>query len=121
MGVFEIRRGSSDTLEVVLRAPNGEVLLVSEGLKHRSEALEIVARIRGHARVDSYYERLPIKGGHIFTLVSDRRALLGISPKCATQVDLEGLIASVKVNAPDSPVEDKAPRDCQEPGRGGAS
>ena len=120
MGAFEIRGTWFKTLEVVLRAPNGDVLMVSDPVTHPSEALEVVARIRGHAGVDAYYKRLrTLSGRHVFTLLSDRGHVLGTSPECPTQVELEGLIASVKVNAPDSPVEDRSRPAVRDAGRAG--
>jgi len=88
-----------------LKAPNGEIILMS-GLYHSKEGAEVgVASVKENASDDEQYERkCAFNGQFYFALKAKNGELIGTSEFYTTAESREKGIASVKRNAPGAKV-----------------
>jgi len=108
-GKFEIKTGKNGKVHFNLKASNGQVILTSESYSDRKAAEKGIASVRKNAANDARFERKTAKDGSpYFVLKAANGEPIGKSEMYKTAKSMENGIASVKKNAPDSPIADAA-------------
>jgi uncharacterized protein YegP (UPF0339 family) len=105
-GLYDLRR-SNGQYDYVLRAANGQVLIVSERYTSKAGAENGIASTRVNAPSDARYQRLTSRDNKpYFVLRAANNEVLGTSETYSSEVARENGIASTKENAPTAPVRD---------------
>jgi uncharacterized protein YegP (UPF0339 family) len=106
-GKFELRMGVKGQFSFVLKAGNGQVILVSEQYKTKASAQNGIASVQRNAAEDARFQRKTSKKGKpYFVLVATNGQVIGQSEEYSSEAALENGIASVKKNAVNAKVED---------------
>jgi uncharacterized protein YegP (UPF0339 family) len=107
MGKFVITKRSNGAFQFVLKAGNGQTILLSEGYSAKASCTQGIASVRNHAPNSSNYDRKTSANGKpYFTLKASNGQIIGSSELYESQAACENGIASVMTNAPSVPVED---------------
>ncbi|GGG97876.1 YegP family protein [Silvibacterium dinghuense] len=106
-GKFVLSKASDGEFRFVLKAGNGETILVSELYKAKASAENGIASIKKNAHIDAHYERKEDKNGHPrFNLKAGNGEVIGASQSYHSVEAREHGIESVKHNAPEAEIED---------------
>ena len=97
---FEIFKDKKGESRFRLKAPNGEILLASEGYKVRRSALQGVESVRKNASLDNCYVRKRGKAGFTFCLKAGNNRIIGTSESYTTEAAREKGIRAIKKHAP---------------------
>lgn len=107
MGKFVITKRSNGEYQFNLKAGNGETILSSEGYSTKTNCLSGIESVRKHSTDDSNYDRkMSSDDKYYFNLEASNGKVIGVSERYANAGGREKGIASVKENAPNSPVDD---------------
>lgn len=105
-GWYDLRR-SNGQYDYVLRAANGQVLIVSERYTSKASAENGIASTRVNSPIDARYQRLTSKDNKpYFVLRGANNEVLGASETYSSEAARENGIASTKENGPTAPVRD---------------
>lgn len=106
-GTFELRKAASGSFSFVLKASNGQVILLSEQYRAKASALNGIESVKRNAADDSRFERRTAKNGKpYFVLTATNGQVVGQSEMYETVAAMENGIASVQRNAPEAAVAD---------------
>ena len=107
-GKFELRISASGQFSFVLKAGNGQVILVSEMYKSRASAQNGIASVQRNAVDDARFQRKTSKKGKpFFVLLATNGQVIGQSEEYSSLKALENGIASVKKHCIEALIEDK--------------
>lgn len=107
-GKFVVSKSSDGQFRFVLKASNGETILVSELYKAKASALNGIESVKKNAPHDERYERKTDKAGHPrFNLKAANSEVIGASESYSSEAARENGIESVKKNAPDAVIDDQ--------------
>lgn len=107
MGKFVVSKRTNGEYQFVLKAGNGEIILVSEGYNAKAGCLNGIDSVRTNAPIDSRYERkLSSNQKDYFNLKAANGEVIGTSEMYNSPASRDNGIESVKVNAPTAAVED---------------
>lgn len=107
MGKFVVSTRKDGEFQFVLQAANGQVILTSEGYATKTACHDGIASVKKNAPVSERYNRKNTSNGKFhFTLMSTNGQVIGSSQVYESQSGMENGIASVRINAPDAPVEE---------------
>jgi uncharacterized protein YegP (UPF0339 family) len=108
-GKFEIAKTDSGKFLFRLKAGNGQVILASQLYDTKDGAVGGANSVKNHGTEDANFERKTSKSGQAyFNLKASNGQIIGKSEMYASTTAMENGITSVKTNAPDAPIEDKA-------------
>jgi len=109
MGKFIISKRKNNEYQFVLKAVNGETILVSEGYTDKAGCKNGIESVRENAPLDERYQRkIAIDGQFYFNLEARNGEIIGTSEMYKQVMGRENGIESVKINAPFATVEDLA-------------
>jgi len=84
-----------------LVAPNGQVILSSEGYSRKANCLKGIESVRRHSAEDSHFDRVIGRKGHYhFNLKASNGQVIGTSKRYDTAQSMENGIRSVRLHAP---------------------
>jgi uncharacterized protein YegP (UPF0339 family) len=97
---YEIFRSTNDYQYYFrLKAPNGEIILASEGYTQKSGAQNGIASCQQHSPYDRFYTKLNDRNGNpYFVLRAANNQIIGRSQSYSTNSARDNGIASVKTN-----------------------
>ncbi|HPS78692.1 MAG TPA: YegP family protein [Thermoanaerobaculaceae bacterium] len=106
-GKFELRVGVSGQFSFVLKAANGQVILVSEQYKSKASAKNGIASVQRNGTDDGRFQRKVSKRGKpYFVLIATNGQVIGQSEEYSSDAALENGIASVKKHVVDCKIEE---------------
>lgn len=98
-GWFEVNQHKNGQYGFVLKASNGEPILVSEQYMKKATALDGIASVRVNSPIDNRYERLTAKDGSpYFNLKAANGQVIGTSEMYSSTANRDKGIESVKTN-----------------------
>lgn len=104
---FEIYKDKAGECRFHLKAANGEIILVSEGYKQHTSAVQGIESVRKNAPDDKRYERkMSVSGKPYFNLKAANGEVIGTSQLYASAQTCEHGIEAVKKTAPEASVHD---------------
>ncbi len=107
MGKFVINKDKGNQFKFNLKAVNGEIILNSQGYVSKSSCENGIESVRKHSQDDTMFERSTASNGSpYFNLKASNGQVIGTSERYSSTSAMETGIASVKTNAPKSPIED---------------
>lgn len=107
-GWFELSKSSDGQFKFVLKAGNGEVVLISELYKTRASADNGIASVRTNSPLDERFDKKVASNGKFyFNLKAGNHQVIGTSQMYATEQSRDKGIASVKNNGGTETVKDK--------------
>lgn len=102
---YEIFLATNQQYYFRLKAPNGEIILQSEGYVTRAGAENGVASSRRHSPLDQHYvKRTSQNNQYYFVLRSANNQVIGVSETYTTTSARDNGISSVKAYGPASPL-----------------
>ncbi|WP_313530857.1 YegP family protein [Sphingobacterium multivorum] len=109
MGKFEVKTRKNGEFQFNLKAGNGQVILSSEGYTTKANCLNGVESVKKNAQDDNKFDRKTATNGkYYFNLKATNGQIIGSSEMYESASGMENGIESVKKNAPDATVEEKA-------------
>ena len=106
MGKFVVSTRKDGEFQFVLLAANGQVILTSEGYSNKAACIAGIDSVKKNAPLPDRYNRKNTSSGkYHFTLTSTNGQAIGSSQVYESQSGMENGIASVRINAPDAPIE----------------
>ena len=104
-GTFRLYTGKDQQFYFSLKAPNGQVILQSEGYKALAGAENGIESVRAHATGPANYEIREAKNGQFyFVLKAANHQIIGTSELYVTRHNAEEGIESVLRYAPTAPI-----------------
>ena len=104
---FEIRLSKDEQFYFVLKARNGEIILVSEMYTSKQNCEKGILSVVENSPNDDNYKRLEASNGQdYFNLVAANGEIIGTSEMYESKQGRDKGIESVKVNGPVGTVED---------------
>lgn len=104
---FEIKRGTDEERYFHLKAPNGEIIMSSEGYKTLAGCENGIGSCREHAPYDRFYGRAVTQGGKAhFHLRAANNRIIGQSELYESVLDRDARIEAIKRYAPQADVVD---------------
>lgn len=104
-GHFEIKMDKAGEYRFNLVAPNGQVILSSEGYARKEGCSKGIESVRRHSAEDRFFERcIGAHGGYHFNLKAANGEVVGTSQQYADSGGMENGIRSVRLYAPDAKV-----------------
>ncbi len=108
MGKFVIAKRTNGEFQFNLLAGNGQVILSSEGYSAKAGCENGIDSVRKNAQDDNRFDRKTSTNGKFyFALKASNGQIIGSSQMYESESGRDNGIASVKENAPASPVEDQ--------------
>ncbi|MFD2919519.1 YegP family protein [Terrimonas rubra] len=108
MGKFVISKRTNGEFQFNLLAGNGQVILSSEGYSAKAGCENGIDSVRKNAQDDNRFDRKTSTNGKFyFALKASNGQIIGSSQMYESESGRDNGIASVKENAPASPVEDQ--------------
>ena len=105
MGKFIVSVRKNGEFQFVLKATNGQVILVSEGYVKKESCLSGIESVKKNAPVEARYEIKTAKNGKpFFNPKATNGQVIGSSQMYASERTMKIGLASVMKNAPDAPV-----------------
>ncbi len=105
MGKFLVTTRKNGEFQFNLLATNGQVILSSEGYTTKTACLNGIESVRKNSADDARFEIKEAKNGKpFFNLKASNGQVIGSSQMYASLKTLQVGMASVKKNAPDSPI-----------------
>nr|WP_299248224.1 YegP family protein [uncultured Cytophaga sp.] len=109
MGKFVITKRANGEFQFSLKAGNGQEILGSEGYKTKDACENGIASVKRNSQDDSKFDSKKSKNDKFyFNLKATNGQIIGTSEMYETESSCKNGIASVKTNAPNAEVEDKA-------------
>ncbi|HRN91722.1 MAG TPA: YegP family protein [Ferruginibacter sp.] len=109
MTTFIISKRKNDELQFVLKATNGQTILMSEGYKSMAACQSGIASVKLNALDDHRFERKTSSNGkHYFNLKAANGQVIGTSEMYESSEAMEKGILSVHTNAPSAEVHDES-------------
>ena len=106
-GWFELKKSSNEQFRFVLKAGNGETLLVSEQYKARSSAENGIASVQANCGLDERYEiKESSNGKYFFNLKAANHQIIGTSELYSTAAARQSGIDAVKANGVTTTIKD---------------
>jgi uncharacterized protein YegP (UPF0339 family) len=106
-GVFEVYTDARGEYRFRLKAPNGEILLASEGYKGKAGCLNGIKSVKENCPIDERFEKYEDKAGkHRFRLKAANYQVIGTGEAYESESGLEGGIASIQRWAPDAEIKE---------------
>lgn len=106
-GWYQISKTSDGQFQFVLKAGNGQTILVSERYKALDSAHNGIASVQKNSPDDARYERKEAKNGKpYFVLKAANHQVIGNSEMYESEAARENGIASVKTNGPTTTIKD---------------
>jgi uncharacterized protein YegP (UPF0339 family) len=107
MGTFLISKRKNDEFQFVLKAGNGQVILVSEGYTTKVSCENGIESVKKNSQDDARFEKLESKNGKVyFNLKATNGQIIGISEMYESVAARDNGIESVKKNAPDAEIKE---------------
>jgi len=107
-GKFELRVSAAGLFSFVLKAGNGQVILVSEQYKSKASAQNGIASVQRNAADDARFQRKTSKKGKpYFVLLAANGQVIGQSEEYSSAGSLENGINSVRKHSAQAAIEDK--------------
>ncbi|WP_312746707.1 YegP family protein [Sphingobacterium multivorum] len=107
MGKFVVSKRFNGTYQFNLKAGNGQIILSSEGYTQKSSCLRGIESVIRNSKIDDNFERRTSTNGKFyFNLKAEHGQIIGTSELYESSSARENGIQSVKVNAPNSPIDD---------------
>lgn len=108
MGKFVISKRTNGEFQFNLLAGNGQVILSSEGYSAKAGCENGIDSVRKNAQDENRFDRkISTNGKFYFALKASNGQIIGSSQMYESESGRDNGIASVKENAPASPVEDQ--------------
>lgn len=108
MGKFEIFIRDDDRFHFNLKAPNGQVILTSQGYKQKSGVENGVQSVKNHAADPANFDVFEAKDGRCyFNLKAANGQVVGTSQMYKSFDAMNKGIASVQANAPEAEIVDQ--------------
>lgn len=102
---FLIKRDKAGEHRFDLVAPNGQVILSSEGYSRKANCLKGIESVRRHSAEDVHFERvIGAKGQYHFNLKASNSQVIGTSERYNTPQSMENGIRSVRLHATEAGV-----------------
>ncbi|MDX1583603.1 MAG: YegP family protein [Thermoanaerobaculia bacterium] len=99
-GKYRVYEGSGGKTYFQLKAPNGQVILQSQGYAKKASAMNGIESVRKNSKDDSSFDRKQAKNGeHYFVLKAKNGQVIAQSETYKKPASMENGIASVKKNA----------------------
>lgn len=109
MGKFEITTRKNGEYQFYLKAPNGQIILVSEGYYSKSACLNGIESVKKNSQDDSRFMRSTSSNGkYYFNLKASNGQIIGFSEIYETMASRDNGIESVKKIAAGASIEDYA-------------
>lgn len=106
-GVFEVYKDQKGEYRFRLRAPNGKVILQSEGYTSKTECMNGVESVKENAsKMERYVTSVDKAGKYRFKLVAANKQTIGTSEGYESEASMKGGIESVGRWAPAAPVKE---------------
>ena len=99
---FELFRGTNEQWYFHLKAPNGKVILASEGYHNKQGAQGGIASVKNNAQPEQFEIRESIAGQPYFVLKAKDHKIIGTSQMYERRVGCQRGIKSVIKNAPEA-------------------
>lgn len=100
MGKFIIDKRVNDEFQFILKADNGETILVSEGYSSKSSCENGIESVRENSKYDSRYIcKKSIDGKFYFNLEAANGEIIGTSEMYESESGMSNGIMSVKQNS----------------------
>jgi len=107
MAKFKITKRVNGEYQFVLKAGNGETILVSEGYNAKAGCLNGIESVRINSQIDSRFDRkMSSNNKHYFNLKAANGEIIGTSEMYEAHSGMENGIASVKANTLTATIED---------------
>ncbi len=107
-GTFELRVSAKGLFSFVLKAGNGQVILVSEQYKSKASAQNGIASVQRNAAEAARFQRKTSKAGKpYFVLVATNGQVIGQSEEYSSAAAMEKGIESVVKHSTNAKVDDK--------------
>jgi len=103
-GKFEVFKGADEQWYFHLKAPNGEVILASEGYHNKQGALSGIESVKKNAQPEQFEVRESKAGQPYFVLVAKNHQVIGTSQMYKRQAGCNKGIKSVIKNAPEAEI-----------------
>lgn len=109
MGKFVITKRANGEFQFSLKAGNGQEILASEGYKTKDACENGIASVKKNSQDDSKYDLKKSKNDKFyFNLKATNGQIIGTSEMYETEAACKNGMDSVKKNAVDAAIEDKA-------------
>lgn len=106
-GWFELSKSSDGQFRFVLKATNGQVILVSELYRALDSAKNGIASVQANCGNEGRYEsKESANGKYFFNLKAANHQVIGTSQMYASAASRDNGIASVKANGASTTVKD---------------
>jgi uncharacterized protein YegP (UPF0339 family) len=106
-GVFEVYKDQKGEYRFRLKAPNGQIILQSEGYTSKAASMNGVESVKENAPKAERFETSIDKGGkHRFKLLAANRQTIGTSEGYESETNMRGGIESVSRWAPKAQVKE---------------
>lgn len=106
-GWYQLSQGSTGKWRFVLKAANGEPILVSEHYNSRAAAEKGIASVQVNSPKDERYEKKVAKDGKpYFNLKAANHEIIGTSEQYSSEAARDKGIASVKANGPSTVIKE---------------
>ena len=107
-GWYQISKTSDGQFQFVLKAGNGETILVSERYKAMDSVHTGIASVQKNSPDDARYERKEARNGKpYFVLKAANHQVIGNSEMYSSEAARDNGIASVKANGPTTTIKDQ--------------
>ncbi len=101
MAKFEITKRKNGEYQFNLKAPNGEIILTSEGYVKKVDCINGIQSVRKNASDDGRFDRKKsVNGKHYFNLKAGNGQVIGVSEMYETESSMKHGLESVKIHAP---------------------
>ncbi len=98
---FQMKIDKAGEYRFNLVAPNGQVILSSEGYSRKANCLKGIESVRRHSTEDRHFDRvIGRKGQYHFNLKASNGQVIGTSESYDTAQSMENGIRSVRLHAP---------------------
>lgn len=107
MGKFVITKRKDDQIQFVLRAPNGQTILVSEAYTTKAACENGIDSVKKNALKEEMFERkVAVNKQPYFNLKATNGQVIGTSEMYDSEEARDNGIKSVMTNAPTATIED---------------
>ena len=108
MGTFLVTKRKNGEFQFVLKAGNGEPILVSEGYTTKTNCHNGIESVRKNSQDESKFEKKEAKNGQFhFNLKATNGQIIGTGEMYASAAGRDNGIASVMKNAPEAKIKEE--------------
>jgi uncharacterized protein YegP (UPF0339 family) len=106
-GVFEVYTDSRDEYRFRLKAPNGEIILASEGYKSKAGCMNGIESVKTNCAILERFETYEDSAGkHRFRLKAGNQQIIGVGEAYESETSLKNGIESVRKWAIESEIKE---------------